>query len=1600
VQKQSLDGLIHLKNHAKLKFTIDGNKVKVYPSKRLSGTKTLIFEKGIKNILGYKLKEKLNYSLPFQDYKPAIELAGKGVVLPSTDGLVFPFRAVNLTAVDVKIIKVYENNVKQFLQIHSLNSTGDIRRVGRPIFSKKVNLVADHVVDKGIWNNYFLDLAEFIEAEPGAIYRVELNFKRSYSLYPCDEKDGEEEQTTATNWDENDDYEGDTYWDYANSYNYNWKWREKNDPCTDSYYNYRSSRPISKNIIASNLGVIAKMGDNKKLMVAVTDIRTTEPLTGVKVEIYNYQNQLISAKETDGDGMLEVALNNKPYLLIAKKGKETGYLELDDGRALSTSKFDVRGKRVQKGIKGFVYGERGVWRPGDSLFLSFILEDKEQLLPKNHPVKLELTNPLGQITHKLVAKNGVDGFYQFTLTTDDDAPTGSWLARIKVGGVKFEKYVRIEAIKPNRLKVKLDFGSEVISAQNPNMKGNLEVKWLHGAVAKNLKTKVAVKLTQTRTTFNKYEEFQFTDPGKIFRPVEQELYEGKLDEQGKTVFSKKVEVNSTAPGMLRATFVTRVFEQGGDFSIDKFSIPYSPYESYVGVKVPKGDRRGMLLTDTTHVAEIATLDYLGNPVSVSDIEINIYKVRWRWWWESSSENIGSYINGRHAEKIQTVYSSTTNGKGSFEFRVNYPSWGRYYMQVKNKDSGHITGKFMYMDWPGWAGRGERENPGGANLLSFSSDKESYKVGEKAMISIPTSGKGRALLTVESGSKVLQAEWIEINNTEILHNIEITPEMAPNVYVHITMLQPHKHDNSLPIRMYGVIPLMVEDPGTILKPQIEMPKELAPLSRVKVKVSEENGKAMTYTLAIVDEGLLDLTRFKTPNPHPVFYAREALGVKTWDFYDYVIGAYGGKLEGVLSIGGDEGMNGKAKNKVKRFKPMVRYIGPFTLGKGDHKEHEIAIPNYIGSVRTMVIAAKDGAYGRVEETTPVKKPLMVLASLPRVLGPQEQVNLPVTIFAMDEKIKDVKVKVITNDLFAGNKTQEQTLHFDEIGEGMVNFDLLVGNAAGAGKVQIYVECGKEKASTEVDISVRHANPRQMKTFTKTVKKGVKDSIPFEVMGLKGTNKLTLEISSIPSINLERRMEYLLGYPHGCVEQTTSKSFPQLFIADVIELNEQQKERAKQNIMAAINKLRSFQISSGGFSYWSGSSYVSDYATSYVGHFLIEAEKKGYTVPASMITSWVSYQQSVARNYSSFKSSSYPSVYGSYYRYSRPSYDFAQVYRLYTLALVGKPEIGAMNRLKADNKLNYVGMHRLAAAYYLIGEKEVAKSIIKNLKNDASGRRHYGYSYGSSGRDQAILLETYTIMKDDAKSLKAMKNVAKRLGKNSYMNTQAVAYSLMAISKYVGESGVAKELSFSTYINGKKESHLMKTTVGQIEVPLSAIKDGKISVENTGKGLLFATVLSSGIPGPGDEKTIDHNLDISVKYLDMKGQFISVAKLEQGTDFIAEVTVANTDLNNPVDNIALTHVFPSGWEIFNKRLFGDGQDKGTFDYQDIRDDRVLTYFGLSDYRRNAKYSEKTFKVVLNASYLGKYYLPSVNAESMYDDDYKAAQKGKWVEVVKPGN
>lgn len=1589
---QNLQGLINLSGGEKLRLIIQDNEIQAYPDERLTGKIELNIEPGIISAFGEKINKRYSYEINFDELKPALRAIESGVIMPDSKELIFPFQAVNLKAVDLEIIRIFENDIAQFLQENELNGYYELSRIARPIFRKTIRLDSDDIVDLKNWNTYSIDLTKLIKQERGAIYRLILRFQKEYSTYSCFDDEANKSLPEITEF-EKSDFNDEKKWNepgYYSSYYYprGFKWKESDNPCHVSYYT--SDRNLSQNIFASDLGIIAKSGSDNCMLFTITNLNTCLPVQGAELEIYNFQHQLMGSVKTGQNGFAKISLDNKPFLLIAKKEKQRGYLRLDDGSSLSLSNFDVSGTKVKNGIKAYIYGDRGVWRPGDSLFITCILEDKNNKLPETHPVIFEMFTPQGQLYERLSKTNGLNGFYCFKTKTDQEAETGNWTAKIKIGGTTFSKKIKIETVKPNRLKIDLDFGEKMIPATEDTIRGNLSVNWLFGAVAKNLKVKIDLNLRNYKTVFDNYKKFTFINPAKKYSPQEKTIFDDKVNSKGKAEVLVELSKNKTSPGMLQAQFSIKAFEEGGDFSIDNFSIPYSPYKNYVGIKLPKASKSyyELYLTDTAHTVEVVSLDEFGKPVSLKNLKVKIYKLEWHWWWNSRDDDLASYINRRQTKAVIKKIISTKNGKGSFDFEIKYPEWGRYFVEIYDPSSGHSTGKIFYMDWPEWEGRSNRKNPEAASMLSFSSDKQKYDIGETAKITFPSGGTGRALISIESGTKIINTEWIETKKEETLYELEITDEMPPNIYVNISLVQPHAQTvNDLPIRLYGILPVMVENPATILHPTIEMPSKLKPEEEASLIVAEKNGKAMTYTIAIVDEGLLDLTNFKTPDPWKDFYAREALGIKTWDMYNMVMGAYGGKLGQIFAVGGDESLKKNAAKKANRFKAMVTFIGPFDLEAGQKQQHAFKIPNYIGSVRTMLVAGNDGAYGSAQKTTPVKKPLMILATLPRVLGPNEIVKLPVNVFAMQENIKKVNLKLDINDFFTSEK-RSSSIEFTEIGDKLAWFDLKVANKTGIGKVKVIAECGNEKAEYNIEIEVRNPNPLRTVVVNSVLEAGKTWEDTFVLFGSEGTNSANLDIFGTPPFGLEKRLQYLHKYPFGCSEQVTSAVFPQLFLENLMEFSNDEKIYISKNINIAINKLRSYQSYNGGIKYWPASKRTNDWVTSYAGHFMLEAEKRGYNLPINFKENWIRYQQKTAGNWTPYTED---------LRGHQQNSDMLQAYRLFTLALTNKALPGAMNRLKELPKISIQARWLLAAAYTLNGQIEAAKEIITDAPTFFDNYRGRYYYYGSELRDEAIVLLTLSLMDEKDKALPVMQKISKNLNSSSWYSTQTTAFSLIALSTFIGEKDKSTDLiEYSYSINNEVEKEIKSLyTASHIDIDVSNEKSEKVKITNTGKNILYAQMTLSGIPITGDTVFEQNNLKISIEYKYMNNKKIDISKISQGTDFKAEIRISNPGTMGYYENMALTQIFPSGWEIINMRLTESfsSQTKSIPTYQNIRDDRIYTFFDLGSSQ------SKTFVVFLNATYQGKFYLPSVSCEAMYNNSISARVPGKWVEVVEAG-
>lgn len=1559
------------------RWVVNKNELKIYPSQSILGNVKKIILNISQDIKSYdekKLVTAFSSSIEFPRREPEVRLkANKGVIMLGGEEMILPFEAVGLKAVDVTVVQIFEDNVLQYLQVNQLGEKSQLKRVAKPVRRKRIDLQTAGVTQLNTWNRYTLDLSELFDIQKGAMYQIAINFRKNYSLYFCPGlSDSDGLQELKEDWTAEEES---SYWD-DDEYGYNYSWNERNNPCHPAYYSKR--REVSKIVFASELGLIAKRGNQGDLHVFVADLSSTAPVKGVKITAYDFQQQVLNTGETSADGKVQLAISDKPFAIVARKDEQIGYLKLEDGASLSLSSFDVSGQEVQKGIKGFLYGERGVWRPGDTLHLNFILEDKGHTLPQDHPVVLELYNPQGQLHSRNVSHQAKGGIYSFLVNTPPQAPTGNWSARVKVGNSLFNRGIKIEAIKPNRLKVKLDFGKERLSISDKNVSAQLSSQWLHGATASNLKATVDLTAMPTTTYFKQYPNFTFDDPTKEFYANRKEIFSGRLNEEGVAQVNIRTDVGENAPGALKAIFSTKVFEEGGDFSINTVSVPFYPYASFVGLKVPEGDKRNMLLTDKDHRIEIAAVDALGKPVNREDVKVALFKLNWKWWWDNSYEDLSNYVGRSYSSALQEETLDIRNGRGEWSLKINYPVWGRYYVRITDPVSGHSAGKVIYMDWPGWAGKGRNEL-GGASMLSFTTDKETYQVGEKATLFIPSGKGGRALVSLETGTQVINSFWVETEDEKTTVDFEVTEDMAPNVYVHVSLLQPHAQTvNDLPIRLYGVNSISVEDPATRLYPIIQMPDVLQPEAPFTVRVKEQQGQPMAYTLAIVDEGLLDLTNFKTPSPWKAFYAREALGIKTWDVYDHVIGAYGAKVERLLAIGGDDEIRPMEEKKESRFKPVVKHLGPFYLEKGNEANHTITLPPYIGSVRTMLVAAHQGAYGSAEATTPVKQSLMVLPTLPRVVGPGEDITLPVNVFAMEDKVGKAVVTISTSGLLKTVEGHQKTVEFSKSGEKMVFFRLRADEAIGTGKVMVEVSSGKAKSNYEVALEMRAANPKVTHTVNQVLAAGKTFDFTYVPPGILGTNEAILEISSLPPLNLEQRLQYLIRYPHGCIEQTTSSVFAQLYLDELTDIDEKRGQSIQKNIEAAIERLKSFQLANGGFSYWPGESHYSAWGTNYAGHFLLEARKKGYFVPNDLLNDWAKFQHYQALQWN-------PD--------GQESDHLIQAYRLYTLTLMDKPAVDAMNRMRESDRVSPLAQWRLALAYARIGQVDPARQLVEGLAKEVKTYQASSATYGSKERDQAMILETLTYLNRQDEAFEMVRALSGSMSANDrWMSTQTTAYCLVAISEYAKHFTANGAVDVGVSVGSLNTHHKSGKFITQIFVDAPDQRQ-PMRIENKGEQSVYVQFIKRGVPMAGDEREEAKNINLSVAYKAKDGTPLSVDQLAQGQDFIAEVTVHNPGLRGDYEELALTQIFPSGWEIINTRLDGTGQyvQQDKPEYQDLRDDRVHTYFDLKAHEK------KVFKILLNASYQGQYYLPAVSVEAMYDHAIHAHTQGKWVQVHK---
>ncbi|MFP4377754.1 MAG: alpha-2-macroglobulin family protein [Spirochaetales bacterium] len=1557
---QDLTGLIRTVPEVELRFRRANRTVIAHGEFELGQRYRVVVGSGIRSVWGTRTTSDYTETVEMSAIRPRAEWVSKGAFLPTSgEGNIY-LKTVNLRRATVTVQQVYENNLGQFLQTEQLASSSTRNDSFNSSYVNRVGVtVAEQELDLGEeenrWLIHELDLSTLLGEAPRGLFLVRVSFERDDMIW--DHPQG------------NVRIRGDEYYTNPSSWGY--------------LYRYGS---IYKPVVVSDIGLTWKRTGEEHLVIA-TNVLTGEPLANVELELRTYQQQLVVSGRTNNRGIAQLPrANDEVFYLTGTLDDQRSVIKANEmGWNLST--FDTGGEETSdEGVQAFIYAERGVHRPGDQIQLSAILRNQEGTFPEDHPVRLKLINPRGQTYLERTLTEAEDGFYATTLETNEEDPTGTWRLELEAGDGTFTKDLPIETIVPNRLDVQVQSDPARLGPADRSVRADVAARYLFGASAAGLEYELEATLENRPKRSNNFPGFTFSNEATEFTALSETVAAGTLDGRGGVWAQYTLPATDAAPSALDLVLDARVLEPGGRATRGRHTVAVEPYTHYAGFAEPDMPYGFARIAEPLQVPVIS-INTEGEGVAGRELEYRLYHNRRWWWWhyDSYEEFRVRYKSSVNTELLQT--GSLVSASRPSVVSVTPETWGQYLLEVEDVGSGHIAGFFFRGS--SWTSAQPGYDEG---VLGLSVDRDEYAPGDTAVVRAATPDGARMLVAIEKANEVIETRWVETEEGETEFEVDITEEMLPNIYVSVSLQQPHAQTaNDRPIRMYGIVPIRVVDPDTEQSVTITTADRLAPNEEFTVGIQTDDGEPTQFTIAVVDEGLLNITDFETPDPWAKFFAKQRLNIKTFDQYGQIIGAMTDDVFRTFSIGGGDGdMGPDDSDDDRRFEPVALFAGPMMTERDGSAEVTFTMPNYMGEVRVMVVHANGNRYGSAERSVTVSEDIVILPTLPRVLGPGEQIALPVNLFSTIAGDQPTRVTVETEGPITVEGEGQAQVALPGQGSAEVEFSLTTERAVGRGRVTVRAVAGGTSVETSTPIEIRASSPPIRQREETTVERGRAATLAVPAEAIRGSEELTLSVSSRPNLNLQHRLSYLISYPYGCIEQTVSAGFPQLYLADFLP-DETSDNAIDDAIRATIDRLRSLQLPSGGFGFWPGSEMASPWGTNYAGHFLIVARDRGYPVSTEMLEQWIRFQNSRA--------------------IGSPDASLTNIYRLYLLALAGEPAVGAMN-IQFENQLesmNDTERWLLAAAYSLAGMDQQSRSVLRGAGVLATNYDEYGETFGSRLRDRAMILDAAVAVGRADVADRLFADISEDLAERNWYSTHTVGYSLVALGRYIDEmvEGSDRPLAGTITLPGGgrvdfESESLVYTADLTDEVydgsNVSAGDQVRVELERNGPERAYVTMHWSGQPLVYLGEDRSQNMSMELAFLNEQGQEIDPAVVEQGDEFWLRIRVTvNRNHYNALNDIALTQILPSGWEIVNTRLTGESlpswMSRYNFaedGYVDMRDDRINWFFD-STWRNRTQ----SFVVKLQAVTAGTFTLPPTTVETMYDDAHSAMVQGREVRV-----
>ncbi|MCU7548373.1 MG2 domain-containing protein [Chitinophagaceae bacterium LB-8] len=1500
----------------------------------------LTVQKGLRGKIGGVLRENYNGSVAFGSIAPDIQFTNtKAVYLSKRGGGNIEVRITNVPKVKLIISKIYENNL----------------------------LMAER-------NGYYPD-DEYDEEEENEYSESEYASYRSESIQP-----------TAGDIIYSKEIDTRTLPKSGAGRILNLSQFEDRLPEAGGIYHVkiRSVKDYwvsdSRFISLSDIGLIAKQGADK-MYVFANSIKTATALDGITINVYGSNNQLIGTGATNSDGVAEVQVEKrdfagfKPAMVIAKTANDFNYLPFNNTR-VNTSRFDVGGKRDNPtGFDAFIYAERDIYRPGEKVNFSVLLRDRKWKSPGALPIKMKFLLPNGKELKSFRKNLNEQGSVEGNVDISTAAITGSYLLEIYSSNdvLLASKNFMIEEFVPDRIRLTTKLDKPYLRPQD---KATLSINAVNffGPPAANRNYETEIQIKQKKFIVKSFNQYDFDlDNQQTF--FDKDVKEGKTDANGNAIVTHEIPGMYANIGLLQASFYSTVFDETGRPVSRMASADVYTQDVFHGIK---DDGYYYYALNQPVKFQMISVNRDGVPTTAT-ARVKVIKHEYR----TVLAKRGTYFRYDSQEEDKLLADKEMVIGNGTDFIYIPRSPGDYEVRIYRPGANAYVSKKFY-SYGSW----------GANISSFevntegqidiSLDKEKYNAGETAKVLFKTPFSGRMLVTTETDG-VLTHQYLDVVKRIASIDLKLTGEHVPNVYVTATLFKPHEISD-IPLTVaHGFQNIAVEDKGRKMPVAITAQKSVRSKTHQKVRVKAAPGSFIT--LAAVDNGVLQVSDFKTPDPYQYYYQKKALSVAAFDLYPLLFPEVRPRLS---STGGDMSMEKRVNPMpARRFKILSYWSGIKKANGSGVAEFEFDIPQFSGEVRLMAVAYKDEQFGSAEATTTVADPVVLSSSLPRFLSPGDTVLMPVTISNTTTKVANGQATISATGPIKPVQGNIQNISLNPNSETQTIFKIVADQGIGVAKVSVNVSAIEEKFTEETEISIRPPSTLQKVAGSGSMAGGSIQRIAIPANDfLPGSSSYELVVSRSPVTEIADQIRYLVQYPYGCTEQTISAAFPQLYFADFSDLlnwKNNSGRNANTNVIEAIRRIKMRQLYNGAVTLWDGEGAENWWTTAYAAHFLIEARKAGFDVDNSLLETMLGYLTERLKTKQTFNY--------IYNRNQQRKIAPKEVpYSLYVLALANRSQVSAMNYYKANQQyLALDGKYLLSAAYSVSGDRRSFTALLPRSFSGEESVQQTGGSFYSATRDESIALNALIEVDPGNAQIPVMaKHITQRLKTEPYLNTQERSFAFLALGK-LARSDAKSNVTAEIKSNGKT---IAKINGNDWRGGKDLLKSSSLEIATKGSGRLYYAWQAEGISRSGAYTEEDNFIKVRRTFFDRYGREITGKTFAQNDLIIVGITLEKA-YSNTIENIVITDLLPAGFEIENprtKELPGMDWIKNASEplALDVRDDRIHFFV-------DARSPKQTYYYAVRAVSLGQFKQGPVSADAMYNGEIHSYHGAQSITVVK---